>query len=221
MVATIVVPTVSVIATATVAVWSKRIDAGTKREDRQHEIALDVERRFGQDKINALKVLIAATQHVKWRAQLTGARNTDEALRRAVTIRALHEFRAKLGDEDGIAEVLAYAAEPVRQAVETLLVEVNAQRQLHLLSLLQLQNIEKQFADLPKPERQQSVGNAIAMTPMSVETFQQWQSLQRAQSQMLDNIGKESNLDVDGVIVLCEQLITAARNDLRGRYGNE
>jgi hypothetical protein len=114
LVATIVVP--SVIATATVAVWSKRIDASTKREDRQHEIALDVERRFGQDKINALKTLIAATQHVKWQAQLTGARNTNEALRRAVTIRALHEFRAKLGDQDGLAELLAYAADPVRQA---------------------------------------------------------------------------------------------------------
>jgi hypothetical protein len=34
LVATIGVPSVSVIATATVAVWSKLIDASTKREDR-------------------------------------------------------------------------------------------------------------------------------------------------------------------------------------------
>lgn len=72
MSATVLVPVVSVIATATVAIWSKLIDASTKREDRQHEIVLEVEKRFGQDKISALKTLIAAAQHLKWRAQLTG-----------------------------------------------------------------------------------------------------------------------------------------------------
>lgn len=217
LVATIVVPSVSVIATATVAVWSKRIDASTKREDRQHEIALDVERRFGQDKINALKTLIAATQHVKWRAELTGARNTNEALRRAVTIRALHKFRAKLGDEDGIAELLAYAAEPVRQAAFELLAEVNEQRQSHLLWLMQLQNIEKRLVDLPKPERQEEAGDPIPMTVMNVETLQQWQSLRRAESETLDKIGNQSNLDVDGAIVLCDKVINTARDDLQGR----
>jgi hypothetical protein len=235
LVATIVVPSVSVIATATVAVWSKLIDATSKREDRQHEIALEAERRFGQDKIKALKTLIAATRHVKWQAQLTGAPNTDEAHRRAVTIRALHEFRAKLGGEDGIAELLVYAADPVHQAVDAPLAEVNEQRRSHLLWLMQLQSIEKRLADLPKPERQADlpkpegqevkVGdlniNLIAMTPMNQEIFQQWQSLQRAQSQMLDKIGNASDLDVDGVIALCDKVIDTARDDLRGRYGTE
>jgi hypothetical protein len=167
LVPTIVVPSVSVIATATVAVWSKLIDASTKREDREHEIALEVEKRFGQDKINALKTLIAATQHVKWQAQLTGAPNTDEAHRRAVTIRALHEFRTKFGGEDGIAELLAYAANPVRDAVEALLAEVNQQRRLHLLWLMQLQNIEQGLATLPKPEPGQESGDPIPLTPMN------------------------------------------------------
>jgi hypothetical protein len=152
LVATIVVPSVAVIATATVAVWSKLIDASTKREDRQHEIALEVERRFGQDKINALKTLIAATQHVKWRAQLTGARNTSEAQRRALAIGELHKFRTKLGDTDGIAELVAYAADPVRQAVDALLAEAYEQWRLHLLWGTQLQSVGKRLADLPKPE---------------------------------------------------------------------
>jgi hypothetical protein len=215
------VPSVAVIATATVAVWSKLIDSSTKRDDRQHEIALEVERRFGQDKVNALKTLIGATQHVKWRALLTGfteASNTNEAHRRAVTIRALHEFRAKLGDEDGIAELLAYAA---GQAVDALLADVNEQRRLHLLWLMQLQGIEKRLADLPKPERQEPIGDPIPMTPMNVETLRQWQSLRRAESQMLDKMGNQSSLDVDGVIALCDKVINTARDDLRGRYGNE
>jgi len=55
----------------------------------------------------------------------------------------------------------------------------------------------------------------------SVETLQQWQLLRRAESQMLDKIGNQSNLDVDGVIVLCDKVINTARDDLRGRYGNE
>jgi hypothetical protein len=222
LVATIVVPSVSVIATATVPVWSKLIDASTKREDRHHEIAVEVERRFGQDKINALKTLIAATQHVKWRAQLTGAANTNEAHRRGVTIRALHKFRAKLGDTDGIAELLAYAADPVRDAVELLLAEVNEQRRRYLVPwLMQLENIEQRRATLPKPEPGHEVGDPVPMTPMPVDIFQQLQSSLRSESQTLDKIGNDSDLDVDGVIALCDKVINTARDDLRGRYGND
>jgi signal transduction histidine kinase len=210
-----------VVRNATVAIWRKLIDASTKREDRQHEIALEVEKRFGQDKINALKTLIAAAQHVKWRAQLTGAPNTDEAHRRAVTIRALHEFRTKLGVEDGIAELLAYAADPVRQAVEALLADVNQQRGQHQLLLMQLQNIERQLSTLPNPQPGPEIGDAIPMTPMNVDVFQQWQLLHRADSKTLDMIGTRSDLDVDGVIALCDRVINAARLDLRGRYGND
>ncbi|CAM3378680.1 hypothetical protein MYCO108962_17695 [Mycobacterium colombiense] len=221
LVSNIAVPSVSVIATATVAVWSKRIDARSKREDRQHEIALEVERRFGQDKVNALKTLIAATQYVKWRAQLTGAPNTDESHRRAVTIRALHEFRAKLGNEDGIAELLAYAADPVREAVDRLLAEVNEQRRRHLMSLMILQNIAKQlsqlYEQLPEPRNETA---AAPSTSSALDTFHRWQVLSTSETQTLDKIGNDSNLDVDEVIALCDKVIDAARNDLRGRYGN-
>lgn len=138
-----------------------------------------------------------------------------------MTIRALHEFRTKFGGEDGIAELLAYAANPVRDAVEALLAEVNQQRRLHLLWLMQLQNIEQRLATLPKPEPGQESGDPIPLTPMNVEVFQQWQSLRRAESVALDKIGNQSDLDVDRLIALCDKVIDAARDDLRGRYGND
>src|ERR1700682_6044980 len=128
LLATIVVPTVSVVSTATVAIWNKRIDANTKREDRDHERALDYEQRVWQAKNDTLKRLISACRFVKWRAQLTGAENTDENYRRAATIRALDQFRERIGDEDGISEITAYAAEPVRKALDEVLEEVNVQR---------------------------------------------------------------------------------------------
>lgn len=222
LVSDIAVPSVSVVATATVAVWSKRIDARSKREDRQHEIVLEVERRFGQDKVNALKTLIAATQYVKWRAQLTGAPKTDESHRRAVTIRALHEFRAKLGNEDGIAELLVYAADPVREAVDRLLTEVNEQRRRHLMSLMILQNIAKQLLQLYEqmPEPRNETAASAASTTSALDAYQRWQVLSTSETQTLDKIGNDSNLDVDGVIALCDKVIGTARNDLRGRYGN-
>lgn len=37
----------------------------------------------------------------------------------------------------------------------------------------------------------------------------------------LDMIGTRSDLDVDGVIALCDKVIDAAWLDLRGRYGND
>ena len=137
-----------------------------------------------------------------------------------MAIRALHESRATLGDEDSIAELVAYAADPVRQAVGALLAEVNEQwRWLHFVWLIQLKDIEEKLATQPEPERQES--GAIPMTPTNLEIFAQWQSLRRAELQALDKIGNQSNLDVDQVIGLCDKVIEAAREDLRGRYGND
>ena len=45
MFATVVVPSLSVVSTATVAIWTKIIDAKTKREDRQHAIDMKREDR--------------------------------------------------------------------------------------------------------------------------------------------------------------------------------
>ena len=101
-----------VVVTQGVNAWNRYIDAKSKRADRQHERALEYEKRAWQAKSEALARLISACRFVKFRARLTGAENTDENDRRAATIRALDLFKGRVGDEDGISEVYAYAAEP-------------------------------------------------------------------------------------------------------------
>jgi hypothetical protein len=71
-----------VVATQLFNLRKTRIDADTKRQDRQHERAFDYEQRVWQAKNDALKRLISACRFVKLRAQLTGAENTDENYRR-------------------------------------------------------------------------------------------------------------------------------------------
>ena len=65
LLSTTLVPVASVVSTATVAVWTKRIDARTKREDRDHALVLDYEKRAGDDKKAVLKRLISATLYLK------------------------------------------------------------------------------------------------------------------------------------------------------------
>ena len=55
------------------------------------------------------QVSLKATQELHRRA--------DEAQQRAITVGALHGFRSRIGDEDGIGQLLAYTADPVRRCV--------------------------------------------------------------------------------------------------------
>lgn len=72
LVANALVPLASVISSATVAIWTKRIDARNKAEDRRHERVLDFEKRAADDKKAVLKSLISATIYVKRAAQYEG-----------------------------------------------------------------------------------------------------------------------------------------------------
>ena len=63
--ATVLVPVVSVVSTATVAIWTKRIDVRSKRDDREHALLLDFEQRAGEEKKVALKTLLSATMRVR------------------------------------------------------------------------------------------------------------------------------------------------------------
>src|ERR1700753_769366 len=75
------VPVASVVSTATVAIWTKRIDARTKREDRDHQLVLDYEKRAGEDKKAVLKRLISATLYLKRGAEhLAGIEVTERSL---------------------------------------------------------------------------------------------------------------------------------------------
>lgn len=200
--ATALVPVVSVVSTATVAIWGKRIDVRSKQDDRRHALLLDFEQRAGEEKKVALKTLLAATMRVKRGAEpLAGAHQTEEQ-RRSEAIAELYELRGRLGLDDGVAEVLIYASEPVRQLTEQLLDEWDRQFRDSGYSLTQLDSCKQQL-----------------QTPCDDQD--QWTALKDEEAAWLKRLGDEANFDVDALLALCERTIAAARKDLRGGYGAE
>ncbi|MHA7649638.1 hypothetical protein ACX9NE_07735 [Mycobacterium sp. ML4] len=213
---TTLVPVASVLSTATVAVWTKRIDARTKREDRAHALVLEYEKRAGEDKKAVLKRLISAVLHLKRGAEpLAGTQATEESIsrRRAAATRELYEFRARLGLDDGVAELMIYAAEPVRDLTELILDEWDRQFREHGYSLTQLDACKEQLQ------------NAVDVPPNSDEAMSErkrkWIALQDEEASFLKELGDESDLDVDALVVLCNRVLKAAHTDLRGGYGIE
>lgn len=209
---TTLVPFASVVSTATVAIWTKRLDAKTKQEDRDHALMLDYEKRAGEDKKAVLKCLISATLHLRRGAEeLTGIERSASQ-RKAAAIRELYEFRARLGLDDGVAELMIYASEPVRDLVELVLDEWDRQFREHGYSLKQLDSCKKHLleaaADVPP-------GDDQAM----VDGEQKWVALKEEENSWLTRLGDQSTLDVDALVELCNQVLKAAHTDLRGGYG--
>jgi hypothetical protein len=211
------VPLVSVISTATVAVWTKRIDARSRQQDRDHDRALDYEKRASDDKKAVLKSLISATHYVKRGAQNVALEEnaTSAARRRAETIRELYEFRMRLGLDDGVAELMVYAAEPVRELTDLMLDEWDRQFREHGYSLAQLDSCKRQLAqtvvDAPPPD-----DKAVYFGGQ-----QKWSELKKEETGWLNRLGDESTLDVDALVDLCNRILKAAHKDLRGGYGVE
>jgi hypothetical protein len=211
------VPVASVVSTATVAVWTKRIDARTKREDREHERVRDYETRAADDKKAALKALISATLYVRRGAQAAGLEANETTANRkcAETVRELYEFRMRLGLDDGIAELMVYAAEPVRELTNLLLDEWDRQFREHGYSLAQLDSCKRQLAktvvDAPPPEDEMVYFGG----------HKKWSELKKEELAWLDRLGDESDLDIDALIALCDRTLKAAHKDLRGGYGTE
>ena len=199
---TTLVPVASVLSTATVAVWTKRIDARTKREDRDAALVLDYEKRAGEDKKAVLKRLISATLYLKRGAEpLAGTEVTEESTcrRRAEAIRELYEFRARLGLDDGVAELMIYAAEPVRDLTELILDEWDRQFREHGYSLTQLDACKEQLqtaVDVPQ-------NNDEAM----IERKRKWTALKDEEASFLKELGDKSDLDVDALVVLCQPFV--------------
>ncbi|WP_231989109.1 hypothetical protein [Mycobacterium sp. 852002-51613_SCH5001154] len=216
MLTTTLVPVASVVSTATVAIWTKRIDARTKREDRDHALVLDYEKRAGEDKKAVLKRLISATLHLKRGAEpLAGTEVTEESIsrRRAAATRELYEFRGRLGLDDGVAELMIYAAEPVRDLTELILDEWDRQFREHGYSLTQLDECKQQL--------QATVDIPHNSDEAMIERKQKWTALKDEEASFLKELGDESDLDVDALVVLCNRLLKAAHTDLRGGYGIE
>lgn len=212
-----VVPLASVISSATVAIWTKRIDAKNKAEDRRHERVLDFEKRAADDKKAVLKSLISATIYVKRAAQYEGVGTAEEVAsqRRAEAIRELYDFRMRLGLDDGVAELLVYAAPPVRDLVSLLLDEWDRQFREHGYSLTQLDSCKRQLAQstaCPAPREDVTV---------YYEGELKWSELRKVETVWLDRLGRESDLDLDALVDLCDRTLEAAHKDLRGGYGLE
>lgn len=209
-VSTTLVPVVSVLSTAAVAIWTKRIDARTKREDRTHALRLDYEQRAGDDKKAVLKALITATLHLKRGAERLVGTDANPAERRAEAIRQLYEFRARLGLDDGVAELMIYASKKVRELTEEILDEWDRQFREQGYSLVQLDACKKQLVDVacdapPTPGPQ--------ATPSGE---QRWAELKDEEAAWLRKLGNESSLDVDNLVDLCTRTLKAAHEDLRG-----
>ncbi|WP_293043487.1 hypothetical protein [Mycobacterium sp.] len=212
-----VVPLASVISSATVAIWTKRIDAKNKVEDRRHERVLDFEKRAADDKKAVLKSLISATVYVKRAAQYEGAGTAEEiaSQRRAEAIRELYDFRMRLGLDDGVAELLVYAAPPVRDLVSLLLDEWDRQFREHGYSLTQLDSCKRELAQTtacPAPREDVTV---------YYEGELKWSELRKVETVWLERLGRESGLDLDALVDLCDRTLEAAHKDLRGGYGLE
>jgi hypothetical protein len=216
LLSTTLVPFASVVSTASVAIWTKRIDARTKKEERDHALVLDYEKRAGDDKKAVLKSLISATLHLRRGAeQLAGAEVTEQSpsQRRAEAIRQLYEFRGRLGLDDGIAELMIYAAEPVRDLTELVLDEWDRQFREHGYSLTQLDTCKKQLV--------QAVVDVPPTNDQAIDGERKWTELKEEERSWLKKLGDESALDVDALVALCDRVLKAAHKDLRGGYGVE
>jgi hypothetical protein len=187
-----------------VAIWSKRIDARTKRDDRAHALVLDYESRAGEDKRAVLKTLISATMHLRRGAEPLAGTETSASDRRAEAIRQLYEFRGRLGLDDGIAELLIYAAEPVRDLTESILDEWDRQFRENGYSLAQLDTCKQQLSD-----------------PTALDGPGRWAELKDEETAWLRKMGDQSSLDVEALVSLCDRTLKAARTDLRGGYALE
>ncbi|WP_253867986.1 hypothetical protein [Mycobacterium sp. GA-1285] len=195
------------------AIWTKRIDARTKREERDHALVLDYEKRAGEDKKAALKRLISATLHLKRGAEQLAGTEQSLSQRRAEAIRQLYEFRVRLGMEDGIAELMIYAAEPVRDLTELMLDEWDRQFREHGYSLAQLDACKRRLV--------QTAGDLAPTDEEAIYAERKWDELKEEEGSWLKKLGDQSELDVEELVELCKRILKAAHKDLRGGYGVE
>lgn len=215
--ATVVVPVVSVVATATVAIWTKRIDGATKREDRQHERALNYEDRVWQAKSDALLRLISSCRSIKDKvsvAQQVDGVDEDYNGWRSRLVQALANFKRDLGGEEAVSAIVAYASEPVRAAVDDMLEQIEQLVQPNRMSLLIMRNLDTQLERLG---RKPAGDGAEVMT--TEERKAKRSDLHAKLANRLEILGSTTaDIDLDGWNRKCDNIISVARLDLRGRY---
>lgn len=214
VVVAVVPASITAIASAVVLIWTKSIDAKTRKADREHERASTYEERAWDVKNTALATLIGASYQVLLQAQL--AEGVDLSRRRARVVLAMDTFRNRVGGDDGIiGQLLAYAADPVRNSVDDFLNAIETERNRHLMALHVLsrllpgrEEVRTQLRPGPRPD-----GPDV----MTVDVYQRLTELNNAINRQMKVIGDSSQIDIDEVVAQCRRLIDAARNDLRAK----
>src|SRR5690349_17284440 len=124
----------TVVVTGGVAIWSKIIDARSKREESEHARALSYEGWLWQAKNGALRRLISACMSIKRVSAIAQEPVPGRVrhFRRGLVIEELDKFRRDIAGEE-VSEITSYAAEPVRDAVDGMLnlIDGPAERELH------------------------------------------------------------------------------------------
>ncbi|QOF29124.1 hypothetical protein [Mycobacteroides abscessus] len=216
----IVVPATSVLVTGGVAVWSKIIDARSKREDREHARTLDYEGRVWQAKKDLLRTLITACRALKSKAlRELQADNDEEDKRhwRARTVEGLDQFHEDIGGNDGLSELTAYASDELRVTLNEMLQWCNqrlAGQYEWLLSIefcdTQLEKIRALRSELDKADGPVDLAEQVKLSQQESE---QWMNRSRAYKEL-----GAVEIDADELAALCDKVIDAARQDFKGRY---
>jgi hypothetical protein len=132
----------------------------------------------------------------------------------------MQTFHDKLGD-DGIGQIWSYTSEPVRLAVDALLDVVDNHLEEHHLRLHELKGIEES-----RPEVMKALFDSIEWSDeggpaADREAMEKSASSVECELELLDAIAERSDLDVSGLIALCDKVIDVARDDLQGRSGTK
>jgi hypothetical protein len=160
--------------------------------------------------------LISACRSIKrWTAIYESQPNPEDVEYNRINLaQALRNFSNEIGGEEGISEITAYAAEPVRNNLDEMLNQIEAQLRPVRVPLLMLRAAELQLKHLKThtPREAEDFADAGAKRREEIEENEARKSKARAA------IATLAELDVAKVATLCDRIIDVARQDLQGRY---
>lgn len=198
----------SVVSSGTVALATLVVNAATKRGDRQHAAALDYEKRVWEAKSAALIEVIGACEAII--AALRFVETASEPLKTLVERGKLwraYAFEAILDHQDDLtgnasAALAAYSSEPLRAAMGDLRALTDA-----VLSHGGSYEFARKEIELKRTA-------ALERQDM-VEVVDAWREGEKQAAELSQRLRFER----DELRELCERVIEAARQDLRGPVG--
>jgi hypothetical protein len=192
---------VGILSTAGVAISTHVIAAAMRRGDRNHEAALEYEKRAWEAKNTALIDLIAKSSELRRACQSergAGQRTHQELVD---LLWAYDDVR------DGFTQpaLLAYASEPVRSLVEELAAILSPLYQRD--SWFQLETVR----DIRKAQKAKEAA-------IEAQDFEQAAAMRDSEKRAWRSFkAEELDIDLDTVEALCTKILMTARNDLRGK----